>query len=149
MLVSLQGTCVASMAACEINSTPRGTHKKLKYCHQIKKINKFRKEIRPVHKKLTWHNFFSSMLLHIGRHWYWYWYWYLISDVEVFIPISDWTLITDIRLTNLIPINLADIGLILYPIFRIIDRYYKYHKNYLNSKIRYQMSLEMLVRYRR
>jgi hypothetical protein len=52
--VLVTGSCVASIAAYEINSVPRGTQKKLlNHCHQIKKIYKFRKEIRPMHKKLT------------------------------------------------------------------------------------------------
>jgi hypothetical protein len=94
------------------------------------------------------------LLASIGGRRYWPLYRrYLVSDTELFTLRLDHS---DVRQKFDIGYridssnsNLADIGLIRHLIFRIIDRYHNYHKNYQDSKIGYQISLEMLIRYRR
>jgi hypothetical protein len=59
---------------------------------------------------------------------------YLISDTELFSPISDHSdiaLNSDTRYQIVqSDINLADIGFIRNPIFKIIDSYHTFYKNY-------------------
>ncbi len=78
----------------------------------------------------------------IGGRRYWPLYrWYLISDTELFTLILDYSNVGqnfDIRYRiDSSDSNLADIGLNRHLIFRIIDRYHNYHKNYQISKIGY------------